>query len=300
MVEFLNTSKAYAGIEDVIDKADSKVVLISPYIRFPKPLLERLKYKDKQGIKTVVVCRENDLGKNLGDEVKSDLKQLRNLELRFDDDLHAKCFYNEKSMVITSLNLLESSERKNREMGVLLSSEEDSNVFKDALNEAEFIVSNAKKDSLIGSLVRDFVKETKSVVESQTKDTLKRTKTTTRTKQKGYCIRCGKNIPYDRDKPYCLNCARSWKISGATEIKQKNIATCVGNKYANPQQKILRYVVLVTGNHALRTVLRRAVHHRTLGYPKTSLTRGFSLHALLYPFQIILIAADGMFFSDNG
>ena len=109
MVEFLNTSKAYAEIEDVIDKADSKVVLISPYLRFPQPLLDRLKYKDGQGLKTVVVCREKDLGKNLGDKVRSDLKQLKNLELRFDDDLHAKCFYNEKSIVITSLNLLESS-----------------------------------------------------------------------------------------------------------------------------------------------------------------------------------------------
>jgi len=226
MVEFLNTSKAYAGIEAVIDKADSKVVLISPYIRFPQPLLERLKYKDRHGIKTVVVCRENDSGKNLGDKVRSDLRQLRNLELRFDDDLHAKCFYNEKSMVITSLNLLESSERKNREMGVLLSSEKDLNVFKDALNEAEFIVSNAKKDSLIGSLVRDFVREAKSVVESQTKDTLKRTKTTTRTKQKGYCIRCGKSITYDLDAPYCPDCYRVWNKYKDPDYEEKHCHWC--------------------------------------------------------------------------
>jgi len=210
MVEFLNTSKAYAEIEDIIDKADSKVVLISPYMRFPQPLLDRLKDKDGQGIKTVVVCRESDSGKNLGDKVRMDLRQLRHLELRFDDNLHAKCFYNEKSMVITSLNLLESSERKNREMGVLLSSEKDLNVFKDALNEAEFIVRNANKDSLIGSLFRGVVRGAKSVVDSQAKDTLKRTTTTTRTKQKGYCIRCGKSITYDLDAPYCPDCYRVW------------------------------------------------------------------------------------------
>ena len=210
MVEFLNTSKAYAEIEEIIDKATTEVFLISPYIRFPKPLLERLKYKDGQGIKTIVVCREKDLNKDLGAQVRSDLKQLKHLELRFDDDLHAKCFFNQESMVITSLNLLESSERKNREMGVLLSSKEDSRVFKEALNEAEFIVSNAKKDSLIGSLARDFVREAKSVVESQTKDTLKRTKTTTRTKREGHCIRCNKSIPYDLKSPYCPSCYRVW------------------------------------------------------------------------------------------
>jgi hypothetical protein len=227
MVEFLNTSKAYAEIEDVIDKADSKVVLISPYMSFPQPLLDRLKYKDSQGIKTVVVCRENDSGKNKGDKVRSDLRQLSNLELRFDDALHAKCFYNEKSMVITSLNLLESSERKNREMGVLLSLEKDLNVFKDALNEAEFIVSNAKKDSRIGSLVRGIVKEAKAVIDSSTKDKPSRAKTTSRTKQEGHCIRCGKSIPYNMNKPYCLPCARSWnKFGGYGDYKEKYCHQC--------------------------------------------------------------------------
>ena len=211
MVEFLNTSKAYAGIEDVIDKAVSKVVLISPYIRFPTPLLERLKYKDGKGIKTIVVCREKDLGKDLGDKVRSDLKQLRNLELRFDDDLHAKCFYNEKSMVITSLNLLESSERKNREMGVLLCSEEDSNVFKEALNEAEFIVNRAKKDSTIRSFVSGIAKEVKSAIDLPAEDGVRRVKTSSRAKLKGYCIRCGKSIAYDLKTPYCPDCYRVWK-----------------------------------------------------------------------------------------
>ncbi len=105
MVEFLNTEKAYSKIVEIVTKADRKVVLISPYIRIPRPLLERLKYMDGKGINTIVVCREKDLNA----EVKSDLKQLKNLELRFDEDLHAKCFYNEDSMVITSLNLHEHS-----------------------------------------------------------------------------------------------------------------------------------------------------------------------------------------------
>ena len=210
MVEFLNTSKAYAGIEDVIDKAVSKVVLISPYIRFPKPLLDRLRDKDRQGITTIVVCRENDSGKNLGDKVRSDLRQLKKLELRFDDDLHAKCFYNEKSMVITSLNLYEHSQQNNREMGVLLSLEDDSNIFKEALNEAEFIVRNAKKDSPIRNIIREAVKEAKAVVALPTVGDVRKAKTSSRASTKGYCIRCEKSIPYDLKSPYCSRCYRVW------------------------------------------------------------------------------------------
>ncbi len=103
MVEFLNKDASYARIVEIVSKAESKLVLISPYIKIPGDLLERLKYMDGRQIKTVVVCREKDLNA----EVKSELKQLKNLDLRFDENLHAKCFYNEKSMVITSLNLYE-------------------------------------------------------------------------------------------------------------------------------------------------------------------------------------------------
>jgi len=210
MVAFLNTSNAYAQIEQIIDKATAKVVLISPYIRFPKPLLERLKYKDGQGIKTIVVCREKEFDKDLGAQIRSDLKQLKHLELRFDDDLHAKCFFNEESMVITSLNLLESSERKNREMGVLLSLKEDSQVFKDALNEAEFIVGRAKKDSTLRSIVGGIVKEAKSVMDTPLAEEPRRTRTQSRTKLPGFCIRCGKSIAYSLKKPYCSDCYSVW------------------------------------------------------------------------------------------
>lgn len=206
MVTFLNTSRAYAEIDDIIDKADSNLVLISPYIRFPQPLLERLKYKDSLGIKTIVVCR----GKNLNVEERSKLKQLKHLELRFDEDVHAKCYYNEKSMVITSLNLYEHSQQYNREMGILLNSEEDPNVFNEALSEAKYIVSRAKKDSVIRSLVGGVVREAKSVAYFPTKDDLRKTKIPIRTKQTGYCIRCERSIAYDLEAPYCPDCYRVW------------------------------------------------------------------------------------------
>ena len=140
MAKFLNTSRAYAEIEGIIDKATSRIVLISPFIKIPEPLLERLKYADGENVQIVVVCREKDLT----DDEKSKLKQLKNLELHFDEHLHAKCFYNEESMVITSLNLLEHSQQHNREMGILLTLKDDHDVFNEACAEAEYIVSIAE------------------------------------------------------------------------------------------------------------------------------------------------------------
>lgn len=212
MVEFLNKDDAHSAIVQIVVKADDKLVLITPYIKLPADFLERLKDKDKQGLQTVVVCR----GKDLKDDERAELRKLKHLELRFDDDLHAKCFHNGKSMVITSLNLHQHSQQNNREMGILLKSTEDSEVFGEALNEAEFIVRHARKDSVMKSLVGKIAKEAKSVIDSLDEDTPKRvrvssrTMPTSRSKQEGHCIRCGKSITYDAKAPYCPDCYRVW------------------------------------------------------------------------------------------
>lgn len=229
MVAFLNTSKAYAVIEEIIDKANTSVVLISPYIRISDQLFDRLKHIDKRGVRTTVVCR----GKDLDTQEKGKLKQLKNLELRFDEDLHAKCFYNDNLMVITSLNLYDYSRQNNREMGILLNSDEEPDIFNEALREANFIVNNAKKDSLIRNIVREVIKEAKTAVDSSTLvdvrkvKTSSRAKTTAKIKREGHCIRCKKDIPYDIDKPYCLSCARLWNKSGGFgDHKEKHCHQC--------------------------------------------------------------------------
>ena len=222
MVEFLNKDKAYAEIVSIVDKASNEVVLITPYIKMPDDLLARLKYKDGKGMKAVVVCREKDLAS----EVKSKLKQLKHLELRFDEDLHAKCFYNEDSMVITSLNLLEHSQQHNREMGVLLSLAKDEAVFKEALGEAEFIVTSARKDSAIKGVFEAIGREAKSLVDSQIEDIPKRTGKYKSTSEGGFCIRCAKSKSYDVSAPYCLDCYRVWDRYKNPGHKEKYCHSC--------------------------------------------------------------------------
>jgi len=220
-VEFLNKDKAYAEIVDIVSKATNDLVLITPYIRIPDDLFERLKYKDGKGVVTTVVCREKDLNP----EVKSTLAQLNNLDLRYDKDLHAKCFINERAMVITSLNLYEHSQLHNREMGILLTIDKDPDVYKEALNEAEFIVNRAKKDPVIGKLIRDSKKDVKAV-EPQNLDNSSRKTTTKPTKRKGYCIRCGDRIDLDLDHPYCRDCFRVWNKYKDPDYEEEYCHVC--------------------------------------------------------------------------
>ena len=43
MTKFLNTSGAYAQIEEIVSKSQGKLVLITPFVKMPQPLLERIR-----------------------------------------------------------------------------------------------------------------------------------------------------------------------------------------------------------------------------------------------------------------
>lgn len=228
MVEFLNKDASYAKIVEIVSKAVNNLVLITPYIKIPDDLLERLRYMDNKGVKTTVVCRERDLKP----DEKSALKKLKYIDLRFDEDLHAKCFYNEESMVITSLNLYEHSQLRNREMGILLNLKEEPDIFQEALEEAEFIVGRAKKDSTFMNIARSIVKEAKKVIDSPVVSdarkpiTSSRAKTATRTTTTGFCIRCGKSIAFKLDAPYCPACFRTWNKYKDPDYEEEYCHVC--------------------------------------------------------------------------
>jgi hypothetical protein len=235
MTKFLNTSGAYAQIEEVICNARKRLVLITPFIKMPESLLGRVSDRSRNGIQVVIVCRKEDLK---SDE-KEGLKHILNLDLRFLEKLHAKCFYNEDTMVITSLNLYESSSQ-NREMGILLSLDNDSDVFKKALEEAEFIVREAKKDTAMipekqpRNHIRPQIKEPGRFYHEKSKQPSKSfveiavsaVSNLISTSSNGHCIRCGETITYEPSKPLCPKCFGKWQEYANPEYGEKYCHYC--------------------------------------------------------------------------
>jgi hypothetical protein len=222
MARFLNTSKAYAEIEDITAKAKSGLVLISPYIKFPDPFLERLKDVDKRNIKITIVCREEDLQP----ETLNDLKKLNNLELCFLKNLHAKCFYNETAMVITSLNLYDYSQQNNREMGVLVTLKEDHDIYTEALTEANFILRSATVYK--ASKIKDVLQAGESLLKDFNKFLNKDFDQVFNSNgsSKAHCIRCGKAINQNINKPYCSDCYEKWSEWKNPEYKENYCHIC--------------------------------------------------------------------------
>ena len=136
MAKFLNTSGTNFFLEELIKNAKERLILISPYLRLNDRIKELLEDKDRLKIDIRIVYGKSDLHP---DEIKW-MQKLEYVRVSFCKNLHAKCYINESTCIISSLNLYEFSQVNNNEMGILVRKYEDNEVFKDAYEEAQRII----------------------------------------------------------------------------------------------------------------------------------------------------------------
>lgn len=207
MAQFLTTSGTSYHIEQIIIKAQKNIILLSPYLFLSRTLLERLQDADRRGVKIAIVYSQNKLRQA---EIEV-LKEFSSLDIFYSPNLHAKCYFNTKDMIITSMNMYEFSEKNNREMGILISRQEDKELYADTLREVKSIIAAAQRCNSEG-------KPTSSTVKPEQAAKLKKTIVKPVNKPidkseiatKAFCIRCQGDIPFNMHRPLCSKCYVSW------------------------------------------------------------------------------------------
>ena len=203
-------------------EAKGKLILLSPFLQLSKTLFERLKDASKKGVKIKIIYGKDELKPN----EKNSLAELTNVELFFHENLHAKCYFNETKMVITSMNMYQFSENNNREMGILIDAKTETELFQKAINEAASIIEHSEIIPL-QKADRSYYNQ-KSTKTKVTKDTW----VAAQPPKLGYCLRCEERISYNPMKPYCKNCFSSWsKYENPTY--NEAVCHCCG-EFTNP------------------------------------------------------------------
>jgi len=141
MAKFLNTSATNYFLEELIKSAKDRLILISPFLRINQRIRELLEDKNRLKIDVRVVYGKSELQP----EEISWLRELTYIRTSFCQNLHAKCYLNEESCIITSLNLYEFSQVNNNEMGVLISRSNDAELYRDAYEEAQRIIRTSEE-----------------------------------------------------------------------------------------------------------------------------------------------------------
>ena len=199
---FLRTQDVSSEIGKIIRDASSSVVLISPFVKINDTLFGYLNDASRKGIKITLVFGKEELKL----DVKEQLAKLDNITVYYRKTLHAKCYFNEKQMVLTSMNLYDFSEVNNLEMGVLINAEDESSLFDEAKKEAESIVTNSEKVKIKDTPLEKFVKDAKPLSDGFKAIADSFGLTT----NDGHCIECNSIKEFDVDKPLCKNCYPMW------------------------------------------------------------------------------------------
>lgn len=215
MAKYLRTSGISAGVEELIREAKERLYIISPYLKLSDNVKELLNDKEREKVEVRVIFGKQELNPT----EMAFLQNLRYVRLFFSKNLHAKCYLNEKTMIITSMNLYEFSQQNNREMGILIErgNEADRQVYEDAWKDIESMLHNADDFAYIKA-----PKETeKPKVEIINKVTPPKTTENKNNKPNGFCIRTGVLIPFNQEKPLSYDAYKSWNQFGDPSFKEK-------------------------------------------------------------------------------
>lgn len=140
MARFVSTTGISSSIEQIIKNSKKKLTLISPYLNPSDYFYRMLAEAEKRKVKVTLVYGKD---RQLKPEVEKKLYSYKNLQIYFYLNLHAKCYFNESILLITSMNLLNYSEKHNREMGVFIEKDKDLKIFNDAIKESILIIKQS-------------------------------------------------------------------------------------------------------------------------------------------------------------
>lgn len=250
MTKFLTGNELNFELEKIFDNAGDRLILISPYIKLHDRYASVLKTKkDNHKLQIIIVFGKNeeDLSRSMKQEDFLFFKEFPNIQIRYERRLHAKYYANENKAILTSMNLYSFSQDNNIEAGIMTEVNLLENLAKKAWDGGEsldiatgkyfqLVVEQSEllfqkcpvyEDGLMG-LTRKYVRskidvdklsdffadkgkqEKPPVRNASDKANVEQHIPTANKSKMGYCIRSGKQIPFNPQKPMSDDAYHSW------------------------------------------------------------------------------------------
>jgi len=212
MAKFLDTTGISFYLQQLINQSQTSLTLISPYLKINERLRQSLEDKDRMKIDIRIIYGKSELQP---DQINW-LKTLQSVRTSFCENLHAKCYMNENEAIVTSMNLYEFSQVNNQEMGIYVLKAEDPQLYEDIYNEARRLIR----------ISTEYQVSMEKIVEQENKTKVKKPEIKSADEEKGFCIRCKKEIKLNPSAPYCSDCYKKWKKFENPEYEEKYCHLC--------------------------------------------------------------------------
>ena len=227
MAQFLTTTGVSYRLEEIIKGARERLVIISPFLRINERIKELLADKDRMKIDVRVIYGKSELRP----EENNWLDSMDSIRTSICNNLHAKCYLNENEALLTSMNLYEFSQVNNNEMGILITRDEEPDLYREIWEESMRLVR-----------VSEEIRVRVAKVEPETAGKAVPTRARREPQQAtakpagGFCIRCKTDLPANPKQPYCSRCYASWRRYSNADTK-RSIATRAGKNTRTTMSK---------------------------------------------------------------
>lgn len=246
MAKFVTGGELNLALENLFATSKKQLVLISPYVKLHPRLIDILKKrKSDHTLKILMVFGKNDddISKSMAEDDFRFLTKFPNIEIRYENRLHAKFYANDKSAIFSSMNLYSFSQENNIEFGILTSTSVLGNIAGKLISKTMGKVTWDHHAFLYFSKVflnseilfkktpvykSKFLNLGKKYIDSRIDvDNLSRffelriPIRANHVKKLGYCIRTRKMIPFNIQKPMCDDAFNNWKKYGNEDFAER-------------------------------------------------------------------------------
>jgi hypothetical protein len=210
----------HADVMSLIDCAQKRLVLVSPFIDLWPGLVTALKRAETRGVEITLIARGGDTK----EKNQRALRQVRNVcrYVGFVERLHAKVYLNEAKAILTSMNLVQSSALNSIEISAFVESQWATKEYAQLKRICDALIDTARQDELRSERPHDDENDDDGddnevvVVPRGPRG---------RPPKWGHCIRCEERIEFDMMHPLCDGCFTSWN-----RYKNKDYEECYCHK----------------------------------------------------------------------
>lgn len=247
MAEFVKGNQLNSSLEEILEKAEEQLIIISPFIKLHSRYKDVLKSKiNEHRLKIIIVFGKNEskISKSFTLQDFIFFKDFPNIEIKYEPRLHAKFYANDYSALLSSMNLYDFSQNNNIEFGILtkasLLNNLTSSLFgdsfdKEAFNYFDIVINNSKllykkipiyEEKMLG-LTKKYIRsdekinELDEMLEVSSNEENRKSLKLENNDGYGYCIRTGEKIPFNPKNPFTKKAFESWNKYKDENYKEK-------------------------------------------------------------------------------